>query len=536
MVDGSVKSLDDKQNLARLVAARVAEEQACGDSTQPETQPPTGTPAEVESQFVQSCLFGNELGDGLLFAALHRKNYIYNVTAEAWFKWHGHYWGEDELLSVLSAVEDVVDLYLKEVAALAEVKIGESAGKDEISRTIKLRKKYLKKTARLRSEPGRQRCLKFAAYNRDTMAVQVNKFDKNPMLLACENGVIDLETGRHRPGRQTDLITKASPACWLGIDTPAPKFTAAIDGMFGGNEGIINYLQRLLGYGITGLIEEHIFPVFQGRGRNGKSMLLQIVKEAVGSLAAPIRPELLLDQGPGRSAAAPSPDIMALRGLRLAFAEETDEGAKFSASRVKWLTGGTELTGRNPHDKYDTTFDPTHLLFLCTNNRPKAPAADFAFWARMRLIKFEISFVDNPVHKHERLVNKKLEEEIIKNELPGVLAWLVRGCLCWQREGLKPPAEVLTATHTYRQEEDLAGDFIDECLVEDPTQSTRATDIYHLFVGWHNKTQGRRPPSQNWLGRQISARYDRRKSCGIYKYFGLSINNEALRQYSDAIN
>ena len=149
----------------------------------------------------------------------------------------------------------------------------------------------------------------------------------------------------------------------------------------------------------------------------------------------------------------------------------------------------------------------------------------------MRLIKFDISFVDSPVHDHEQQVNKKLPAEIITNELPGVLAWLVKGCLQWQNQGLKPPAEVLTATRDYRQEEDLAGDFADECLIEDPAGSARSTDIYQLFIGWYNITQGRRPPSQNWLGRQLSARYDRRKSHGIYKYFGIQINGNATRQY-----
>ncbi len=520
------------QSMADQVRARVAAEDLADGSSSPVEPLPPGTPAKVDPKYTRNCLDANELGDGLLFAALHRPNYLFNTTSEAWLKWQGHFWVKDELSEVLAAVEDVVDLYHTEAARLADQKIGDS-DKGEISASIKLKNQYLKKATRLRSVPGRHRCLKFAAHNREPMAVQANRFDSHPMLLATRSGVIDLETGRCRPGQQKEFITKASPVVWQGIKAEAPKFKAALQDIFGGNQGIIGYLQRLLGYGITGQVTEHIFPVFQGKGRNGKSMLLNIVKEAVGSLASPIRPELLLDQGAGRSAAAPSPDIMALQGLRMALAEETDEGSKFSASRVKHFTGGTALSGRNPHDKYDTTFNPTHLLCLCTNSRPAAPAADHAFWARMRLIEFRLSFVDSPVHDHELQINRKLPAEIITDELPGVLAWLVEGCLKWQNQGLKPPAEVLTATRNYRLDMDMAGDFIDECLIEDPASSVRSTDIYQLFIGWYNITQGRRVPSQSWLGRQLAGRFDRRKSHGIYKYFGIRINDTATTQYTE---
>ncbi len=549
--------VEDEGRIAAAVAARVAAEKAA-TGAKAGSGPEPGTPAEVSPGFVWSCLEANELGDGLLYAAIHKNNFIYNKSSQEWLAWAGHYWERDEMERSLAAVEDVVDRYLealekidKRIAELRGKESepgGEAADEDNpatpkkqrgrpkndpaLTAALARRKDLVRRCDRLRSEHGRQNCLKFARTNRRPLAITGDRLDQEPMLLACANGVIDLETGKLRPGRQADYLSLASPVAFTGIEAPRKLFRATLLELFEGCEAIVDYLQRLLGYALTGLVSEHIFPVFQGRGRNGKSMLLDLIKEVLGPLAAPIRPELLLEQAKNRSAAAPSPDIMALRGLRLAIAEETDEGSRFSAARVKLLSGGSDLTGRNPHDKYETTFKPTHQLILVTNSRPQAPASDYAFWSRMRLIEFKLSFVDNPIHEHERPRIKDLGKRILEAEAAGILGWLVEGCLLWQRDGLNPPAEVVEATHQYQREEDMVGDFIDECLVIEPGLSVKAATVYQVFVAWYQVTQGRRSPSQKWLGNQLKTRFDKRKSNGIIKYFGFDINWDTASDYT----
>ena len=326
-------------------------------------------------------------------------------------------------------------------------------------------KKINKRMQRLRTKRGAENALFWGhTHSGNHISVRGDQFDCKPWLLACDNCVIDLRTGEGRPGRREDLLTKASGIKWKDVLHPAGLWEQSLLEIFGGDDELVGYLQRLLGYGITGQTTEHCLPIFYGRGRNGKTTIIETLCHVLGPLARPIQSEILMDQGRyRRSSAAPSPDIMGLRGLRLAFASELDEGRRISPSRVKWLTGGDTLVGRNPHDRFEVEFVPTHLLILSTNEKPSAPADDFAFWERVHLIPFPVSFVTHkPQIKNERPADKTLLERL-KEEGSGVLAWLVRGALAWQEQGLSPPLCVVHATQEYRRDEDLLADFIEAC-------------------------------------------------------------------------
>ena len=194
---------------------------------------------------------------------------------------------------------------------------------------------------------------------------------------------------------------------------------------------LIEYIQRLFGMAIRGGQPEHILPIFTGRGRNGKSVMFNTIKAALGDLASPIPSELLLDQGISQSADSPSPVIMSLKGLRLAWGSETAEGRKFSIDRIKWLTGDDLLTGRNLNEKQLISFKPSHTLCLLTNDLPQAPAHDYAFWERVNTIPHKTSFVNRePRETFERVADTKLAELFSNKEVQSsVLAWLVEGNL-----------------------------------------------------------------------------------------------------------
>jgi putative DNA primase/helicase len=361
--------------------------------------------------------------------------------------------------------------------------------------------------------------------NVKSLSVSIDQFDKKPWLLACKNAVIDLRTGEARPGRPDDFILKASPADWWGIDHPAPTWESFLYEISEGKEDIVSYLGRMLGYAIAGLTTEHIFVIFTGQGRNGKGTLIDtLIKYVLGPLAAPIQTEMLLSQRYSRNAAAPSPDIMALQGLRIAFTSETDEDRYISPSRVKWLTGGDVLVGRSPNDKYETHFIPTHTLIMSTNHMPHASSDDFALWERIHLVPFNLSFVDRkPVRDNERRADKTLPERLGK-EAPGILAWLVRGCLQWQKHGLYPPAIVVDATHKYQRKEDILGDFIDECLIEDPASEIKANQLYEIFKGWWEENMSKNPWSVKKFGQLMSRRYKKEKH-STYIYYGICSKN-----------
>jgi putative DNA primase/helicase len=240
----------------------------------------------------------------------------------------------------------------------------------------------------------------------------------------------------------------------------------------------------------------------------------------MGPLSGPVPSELLLKQFHPRSSAAPSPDIMALRGKRLAWASETEEGRKLDLAKVKLLVGGDTLVGRDPHGKRMVSFSPTHTLFLLTNHRPRIAADDDAIWERVFLIPFTVSFVDNPVAPHQRPRDKKIFENL-KMEASGILAWLVQGHLEWQENGLQPPTKVLVATKEYRQSEDHLQDFFDDCCILAPQARTKGGELYEAYKNWCiNNTL--KPFNGRIFGEKVKAKFTWKKS-GTIIYEGIGL-------------
>jgi len=480
---------------------------------------------EITSRFIQDCLYANELGDGMLAAALFRDRFLYMKSSEEWLAWEGHHWDRDIMTKARASVEEVAQEYLIEAARIVG-KIGAAVKNKDSEMVNKLQDTQgtiYKRVGRLRSERGRGNTLKFAHTNiSNQIAIKGDELDVNPWLLACRNGVIDLRTGELRPGRPDDLISKASPFEFTRIDAPAPHWELFLQQIFKEHKPLVDYTQRLLGYGCTGLTIEHFLPIFSGQGRNGKGVLIETISNILGNYMGPIQSEMLLDQGRVKNSAGASPDIMALRGLRMAFASETDQGRRFSTSRVKWLTGGDTLKGRYPYDKYETEFLPTHTLILMTNSKPDVSDDDFAFWERVHLVPFELSFVERkPEKDNERPADKYLRQKLLE-EGPGILAWLVRGCLEWQRIGLEPPPVVIDATLEYRRDEDMLGHFLKDCCYEELGIETTSAELYDRFRKWWEINVSRKVLSNKKFGGMMVKKFKRAKS-GTYRYFGIGL-------------
>lgn len=509
------------KDIQKLIQERIDQETAERDAERVEKEK-----SKITSKLITDCLVAEEYGDGVLFAALNEDKFLYCKNMQEWFEWNGIYWQRDIMGRALAAVEDVVEQYLLEYSRVSsQITQALADGEEEKTAKLKLKQSQLfKRAARLRRDKGRTNCLKFAHTIETPLAVAGDEFDREPMLLPCSNAVIDLQRGVpcNRP-RPEDYLSLASPTEWKGFDEPCPRFERFLSEICGGNDDLVSFLRRFFGYSITGLSSEHRFLVLWGHGRNGKTVLVTIISYILGPLARSIPAEMLLDQKLARSSAGPSPDIMLLKGLRLAFASESEEGRRFNAARIKLFTGGDELMGRSPHDKYFSHFDPTHTLVLLTNDKPQAPAWDFAFWERLLLMPFTIAFVDRePQQPHERRAQKDLIEAL-KAESSGILAWLVRGCLEWQRYGLDPPDIVREQTEQYRRDEDLLSDFIeDRCIIE-PGAAGGSSEIYAEFESWYQQSVGVKVPTQRWLGKQLRRRFERVKRDGRMVYLGITV-------------
>jgi putative DNA primase/helicase len=493
----------------------------------------------LSSDEIMDALDANEDGDAIFFIRLHQGRFAYDHSGGCWHVFRDHHWHEDTTDQTVAALQNVIELYGVEAEKQAKCRLeAEKAGqKEQAGQHETLEEALLKRIRQLQGLKRKMDVLRLAAIDwsaqgRPSLALTGEEWDRHPMLLGCSNGVIDLTSGEHRPGRPTDYIKTFAPTPWLGLDAPAPLWAKFLAEIFAGDQEIISYIQRLLGYGITGRTTELIFPIFHGpHGRNGKGTLLETLRHVLGDFAAPIEAEMLLLQNHPRQSGAPASDIMALRGKRLVWASETGDGRRLDVGKVKWVTGGDTMTGRAPYGRRQVNFPPTHKVILLTNHKPHAPANDDALWVRLHLIPFNVSFVDNPTKPNERPRNPSLPEDL-KGEASGILGWLVQGSLLWQKEGLRPPKTVLTATESYRKDEDLVGNFLSECCIEDENAEAPAGKLYTAYQKWCTE-MGHKPMSGTKFGIDMKERFDsygdRR---GIF-YMGLGLRERDFTEEGD---
>ena len=515
----------DVQDLASIQAEAAQIMDAERAAYAPENPPDRANDPDrerLESMKIWAAIGDNEKGDALLFRELHRGRFIFDHAASQWHVWDGHFWRLDTVGEVLDGLDAVVDLYSKEHARVAAAAVEAArAGKDTTA-SEEDEKALRKRISALQSRKRAENVVHLAAQGRDGLGIAGDEWDLDPWLLGCPNGVLELKTGDIRAGyEESDFIKTPCPTEWQGLDAPAPTWERFLHEIFDGDRALVDYLYRLLGYSITGVTTEHVLPVLHGKGRNGKSVLLETIAHVLGPLAAPVAPELMLQQPFAQSSQGPRADLVALRGRRIVWASETDEGRRLNAGRVKQLTGGDSITARAPYGKREVSFRPTHILLLLTNFRPRTDADDYALWQRLRLIPFNLAFVDNPTGPNERQRDPALPEKL-KAEAPGILAWLVRGCLAWQERGLEAPESVVLATCAYQDGEDILGRFLDECCHMGPGAWCKARDIYAAYKGWCADS-GCGAWSEKRFSERLSMRFDRkrRKYGMIYEGVGL---------------
>ncbi len=463
----------------------------------------------LETKDILDALRRGELGDAELLARLYHDRLAYDHAEKRWYLWGGQHWTADETGQVTNLLADKVASQYLHAAALKR------QADDEQARAASA--ELQKRAAALRHRRRVGNVLTLAA-SQPALALTGREWDAAPMRLAAANGIIELDTGNFRPGRPGDYIRTAAPVAWRGLNAPAPRWERFLQEIFAGDDELIAFVQRLLGYGITGQAIEHVLPVLWGKGRNGKETLLETLRAVLGDLAAPASKDVVMEAR--RDAGAATPHLYDLRHRRLVWVSETREGARLNAEQVKWLTGGGTITARPLHG-HPVTFTPRYLLLLITNHRPKADPDDYALWKRLLLIPFTQSFVDDPQAADEHKADPRLPEKL-RAEGPGILAWLVRGCLDWQAEGLKPPATVRLATEKYRQEEDELAQFVGECCFTGAGAEATGGELYKAYRDWCDD-YGLKAMSATAFGRKMSRRFEKRRAGRGMIYAGVGL-------------
>jgi len=478
----------------------------------------------LTSADILHALKSNEDGDAWLFIGLKKNEFCYDHRLGQWFRWENNSWKEDDVDEVCVALDCVIDKYSEEAARQAQARHSAivNMNKEDEKKTDALEKELLKRIYNLQTRYRKQNVLDRAAKGKGSLGITGEEWDRKNMLLACPNGVIDLKAGRLRVGNPGDYIKSAIKTEWKGLGETAPLWEKFLLDIFESDEEMVAYIQRLLGYCTTGETRDHIIVILYGpNGRNGKSTITEMLLHVLSPLVGPIQAEMLLNDGRLRSSSGPSPDIMDLRGKRLAWASESEEGRKLAVSRVKLLTGADTLTARPPHGVKMIDFTPTHKLFLLTNRMPSLSGADYAMGDRIHLVPFNLSYVDNPHKKFERKRDPLLLEKL-KTEASGILAWLVKGCLEWQRIGLQPPKKVLMATAEYQEDEDILGHFLNECVQPDPNGKVQARDFYLAYKLWCDG-YGHTPINSIEFGRKLKGRYEKKGGSKGNYYLGISL-------------
>jgi putative DNA primase/helicase len=375
-----------------------------------------------------------------------------------------------------------------------------------------------------RSESARARRDMIAlAESEPTIAVVPEAFDVSRWDLNVANGTIDLRTGVLRPHSRDDWISRLAPVAYDPA-AKAPRWAAFIHEIMGGDGELAAYLQRFLGYCLTGATQEQIAGIWYGEGANGKSTLLGVLREILGDYAAHAAADSFMS---ARRDGSPRDDLVGLRGSRLVTCIETRDDQTLDEEFLKTVTGDDPVRCRPLYGRY-FEFIPRFKPILATNHYPRIRSTGYAIWRRLHLVPFAQKYVKpEELEKHPgaHLRDEKLGAAL-RTELPGILAWLVAGCQHWQRHGLLPPPTVRAATESYRSDMDTLGEFFTERCVMIPDARAKATDLYAAYRMWAIEQSGgsdRHVMAQQRFGREVRARGMVRVKQGVNWWLGVAV-------------
>jgi putative DNA primase/helicase len=469
----------------------------------PDLQAPPATPAPpMADRSAKSRLKRprTDLGNAERLIDRYGRNLRYCHPWDRWLAWDGKRWAVDDTARVTRAAFRTVRSIYAEASREAD---------DE-------KRKGIAKWGRASEGATRIREMIRLAAALDGIPVVPDDLDANPWLLTVNNGTVDLTTGELREAAPADLLTKLAPVDY-DPTAQAPTWERFLDEIMAGDRDMIAFLRRAVGYALTGDTREQVIFILFGSGANGKSTFLETLACLFGDYASKTPTETLLTR---RSGSIPN-DVARLRGARLVTAIEAEEGQRLAESMVKQMTGGDTITARFLRQEW-FEFQPEFKLFLATNHKPQIRGTDNAIWRRIRLIPFEVSFPDD-------LQDKELGRKL-QAELPGILAWAVRGCLEWQAAGLGVPAKVVRATADYQSEMDALAVFIDDCCLVKPTAQAKVASLYSEYETWCS-VNGERPLSKRSFGIRLGERGFTQGRTGQARYWrgiGLMSDPEQL--------
>jgi len=420
----------------------------------------------------------------------------YSFIDKNWYIYNGSYWEVDDRGTVHTLIDEMVNGMKDE-----KIVVPKGMDPDEADAAFK---KHIKRS---RSNNGKKAVIDELKHR---VPVLHSEFDSDQTLLNTANGYVDLTSGiLHDHDIQKMFSRQANVEYTDTID--APEWQRFLEQIFNRDTELIDYIQKAVGYSLTGSTKEQIMFILYGNGRNGKSIFIDTISDALGTYARSMQADSIMVK---QSKASANSDIARLEGARLVTSSEPNDGLRLDEGLVKQLTGGDTVTARYLYGK-EFEFKPEFKLWLATNHKPIIRGTDDGIWRRLMLIPFAVKIPDNKVDKD---LKYKLQREEV-----GILNWAVEGALKWQREGLEAPDSVRRASEDYRNEMDVTSEFLEECCTVGTHEMARANQLYQRYKHWASENNQYLMNSTKF-GKELGQKFEKKHDMQGTYYIGVSIN------------
>lgn len=443
-----------------------------------------------------------DLGNAQRLVARYADLIRYVPATENWHIWNGARWAPDDTLQIQRLARATV-------AAMQREADGITYDEDAKIQAVKW--------ACSSEGAARLASMVSLAQAEEGVAVTHEAFDNQPWELCVQNGIVDLKTGKLRGHDPAAMHSMAAGAPYLK-GSKAPLWMKFVKLTLPDPE-VRSYVQKLLGASLVGMPLPHAtFPFVYGEGGTGKSTLLEPVLAAVGEYGRLAPPNLLVGGKRGEQ----TYDIAALRGARFVLASEGHSRQTLAEDTVKRITGDATLAGRQIREA-EMTFTNVTALWFMSNHEPRVSSTDTGLWRRIKEIPMEV--VLGPEHEG-------LKERMIADELPGILAWCIAGCVAWQRDGLQAPDAVTEATAAFRDDSNPLLEWLDACCDRSEDGKETGPDLHNSYVEWC--TSSRRPVDyrsgrgKTWARALRSVGLEPVRSGTFRGYAGVTLRQPAL--------
>lgn len=395
-----------------------------------------------------------DLGNAQRLADRHAGEIHWLTDRQAWVAWDGRRFKRDAGEMVMRAAQETVgSLYLD----AANMEPGED-------------RKALAAYAAQCEREGKLRAMVSLARSQSAIMAESTTFDTDPDLFTVANGTLDLSTGELGPHDRSHRITKS-------VDIPydfgatCPTWLTFLNRVMAERSELIDYLRRAVGYSLTGHTREHCLFMLYGTGANGKSTFTETLCDVLGEYGMRTQFSTWVASERGEA----THEIAALAGARFVVSNEAESNARLAEGLVKQATGGDRMRGCF---KYQNSFEfvPAMKLWVALNHKPTIRDTDEGIWRRIRLVPFEVTI---PPEERDPTLRERL-----RSELPGILAWAVRGAFEWYHSGLSDPEVVVEATGEYRADQDMLGQWFDECITVSDSSSDSSKALYKSYKSW----------------------------------------------------